>query len=487
MDYSLQSSDNKLYKAIQKNKKGKIVVFATKEMLENLNSNNIKEYYIDTTFRITQKKFLNFKLIIITGIDFIKNEAKISCFAFIENDDYMTYCKLFQFLNKIYNFNPEKINTDYNCEICKALNYWCDLFKQKPEHKYNFFAYEKFLRERTKVISSKKKEFNLCCLEVLINIELISFMDKNIINEQKKVLSEIMKRNYDCNKIFNYIEKNWFSHYLNEINFSKYNFSNYSTQNNYELFELYKSKHLSELYHKILDKFIPKYAISMNTFVAQFKKLLRNENIIIPFDFNDFKQKYEYHLQTLIYMINKYNLNKKPKWIEINTYIESLKFIIKENIVKIKGNNYNEQDILDIIKEINYWNVINTSNKSIEELLEDTNDDVLGTRQKSQNEKISNVFGMEYVKNIEKIEKNEIKGNDIVKEIKEDELKLNEQANDIVEEISKILDMYENMNETNIKNGKDIQNNEEINKENINFENNENSEDIITTKNIYNI
>ena len=225
----------------------------------------------------------------------------------------------------------------------------------------------------------------------------------------------------------------------------------------------------------------------MNTFVAQFKKLLRNENIIIPFDFNDFKQKYEYHLQTLIYMINKYNLNKKPKWIEINTYIESLKFIIKENIVKIKGNNYNEQDILDIIKEINYWNVINTSNKSIEELLEDTNDDVLGTRQKSQNEKISNVFGMEYVKNIEKIEKNEIKGNDIVKEIKEDELKLNEQANDIVEEISKILDMYENMNETNIKNKNNIQNNEEINKENINLENNENSDDIITTKNIYSI
>ena len=487
VDYSLKSNYKQSTKEIQKNKKGKIIVFATKDMFDNFNNKNIKEFYIDTTFRIIQKKFLNFKIIIITGVDYIKSELKISCFAFIENDDYMSYIKLFQFLNKIYNFNPLKINTDYDPEISKALNFWFDLFKLKPKHKYNFFAYEKFLRERTKTISNNKKEFNLCCLETLINIELISFMDKNNINEMKKVLSEIMKRNYDCNKIFNYIDKNWFSHYLDEINFSKLNLSNYKSELNSELYELYKSKHLSELNHKILDKFIPKYAISMNTFVAQFKKLLRNENIIIPFDFNNFKEKYEYHLQTLIYIINKYNLNQKPKWIEINIYIESLKYIIKENIMNIKGNNYNKQDIINIIKEINYWNVINTSNKNIEELLEDQTDDVLGTRQKIENGNINNnIFGMEFVKNIEKYEKNEIKE---IKEkdiMNEEEQKTKEQEdNDIVDEISKILDMNDNNNDIDTKKDNDIIFNEDINKENI--ENNENSEKILTTKDIYDI
>ncbi len=243
-----------------------------------------------------------------------------------------------------------------------------------------------------------------------------------------------MKRNYDCNKIFNNIDKYWFSHYLDEINFSKCNLSNYKPEYNSELYELYKLKYLSELYNKTLNKFIPKYAISMDSFISQFKKLLKNENVIIPFDFNDLNQKY--HLQTLIYIMNKYNLNAKPKWIEMNIYLESLKYIIKENIVKNQRNNFNEQDILYIIEEINLWNVINTINKSIEQLLEEQIDDVLGNRIKIENVNNSNIFRMEGVKNVEKYEKNDIKGADI---INEEEPKITRQENDIVDEIKIII------------------------------------------------
>ena len=475
VDYKIDLYDNKTKNIIKKNKKGKIVVFGIKDMFDNLNNYSVGEYLVDTSFRIIQKKFLNYKMVIVTGINYNKNEAKICCFAFMENDDYMSYCKLFQFLNKIYNFNPKIINTDYEQELCKSLNYWYDLFSYKPKHKYNFFSYEKFLRERLKTISNKKKEFTLSCLEALINLELVSFIDKNKVIEAKKVLSEIMKRNYDCNKIFNYIDKNWFNQYLNEINFSNLNLVDYKSQNNKELSELYKIYHISELYHKNLDSYIPKYAISMNTFISQFKKLFKNYNYNVSFDLNNINQKYEYHLQTLIYIINKNNINIKPKWIEIKTYVDSIKQIIIENN---ENNKYSEQDILNIIKDINYWNVINTCKKDIEQLLGDNSDDILGTRQILEIEKRDNEFGIECISNIEKYERNDLD------EKNNNEWMANEQTEEILGEIGKILDMNEKNKDKNLNNSRinEINNN----KENENFDNNENSEDIVTTKDIYN-
>ena len=343
------------------------------------------------------------------------------------------------------------------------------------------------MRERLKIISNNKKEFSLCCLEVLNNIELLSFLDKNKIKEMKDVLVEIMKRNYDCNKIFNYIDKNWFSQYLDEINFSEFNLTDYKSQNNSDLLELYKSYHISELYHRKLDSFLPKYAISINTIVAQFKKLLKEENNKIHFDLNNINQKFEYHLQCLIHIINKNEIKEKPKWIGIKTYLNCLKQIIKENNEDKK---YTEPEILHIIKDINYWNIINTSNKSIEEILEDQSDDILGTRPKSVEEKKFNEYGIECITNIEKYEQKESNELNKPKVENEKEEINNQQMDELVGEIEKLLDMSEYNQEINSNKKNNLISKEEINnKENKNydnFDNNQNSEDILTSKDIFN-
>ena len=138
---------------------------------------------------------------------------------------------------------------------------------------------------------------------------------------------------------------------------------------------IYDIKNISELLNKTLDHFLPKYAINFNVFISKFKKLFSNGNTIVINDNKNNNQRYDFHLQSLIYIINENKLNEKPKWIGIQTYIDSLLFIIKDNC-KINS----DKDINKIFKEINYWNIIDYSEKTIEQLLSDENDDLLKTR-----------------------------------------------------------------------------------------------------------
>ena len=233
----------------------------------------------------------------------------------MDKDDNISYYKVFKYLNTEYNFNPKIINTDYDPQLVKALKSE-NLFKEKPEHNYCYFTYEKFLRERIRTISNHKKSFSLCCLEILINIEIISFINKDKIEEMKKIIIDTLKKNYDCSKLFLYINKNWISHFINELNYSDY-LNNTKPENINFLKQLYRIKNISEICHKNLDLFIPKYAISINSFVNQFKKLFSSGNINIKNNFENFYYRYDFQLKTIIYIINEHKLNEKTKWNEI--------------------------------------------------------------------------------------------------------------------------------------------------------------------------
>jgi len=46
------------------------------------------------------------------------------------------------------------------------------------------------MRDKIKVLSPSKKNINLSCIEILINIELLSFIHKDKIDEMKKIISK---------------------------------------------------------------------------------------------------------------------------------------------------------------------------------------------------------------------------------------------------------------------------------------------------------
>jgi len=69
INYQLEEFDNVFKKNYMCNKKGRIIIFFSKDQIVHLNNDNIKEFFFDTTYRIIHKKFLKYKLIILSGFD----------------------------------------------------------------------------------------------------------------------------------------------------------------------------------------------------------------------------------------------------------------------------------------------------------------------------------------------------------------------------------------------------------------------------------
>ena len=147
-----------------------------------------------------------------------------------------------------------------------------------------------------------------------------------------------------------------------------------------------------------MELYLPRYPINTNIFINKFRQIFSNNNSIIKYDNNNINQKYHFHLLALLYLIKEKELNLNPTWIDIELYINTLKNIIKEK------SGLNDSKILDeILKEINYWNIIDYSDKNIERILDDDSDDLFETRKNLDNDDDNNIFSLDCIKNLVKI------------------------------------------------------------------------------------
>ena len=400
--YQKDEYNDKLKKKILMDKIGKIIFFGDKNMVIYLNDKNIDEYYFDTSFKIIQKKMQFFKFLIISGYDTSDNAIKICAYIFIEHPDINSYYNVFKYLNEEYNFNPKKIFHDYDEDLINALDKEY-LFKQKPIKKYCFFYYEKILRNKCKIISPSRKNINLSCLELIINILILSFINRDKINEMKKIIFDKCRKTEECLRLFEFLDKNFISKFINEINISKIiylNYNDYKANINQELKQFYEIKNRCELINITLEHFLPRYPINTNIFINKFRTLFSNNNTIIKYEKNNIKQRYDFNIQTLLYIIQENKINENPNWINVELYLNTLIKIIKEN------NDINDDKIVDeVMKEINYWNIIYYSDKNIEKLLDDDNDDLFETRKNLDSEEgdNDNVFSLDCIKDLGKI------------------------------------------------------------------------------------
>ena len=62
--YEIKENNNKIEK-----KEEKIIIITTESMENNLNSENINNFFIDVTYKVIPKKCHNYKLLTISGID----------------------------------------------------------------------------------------------------------------------------------------------------------------------------------------------------------------------------------------------------------------------------------------------------------------------------------------------------------------------------------------------------------------------------------
>ena len=124
--------------------------------MKNLNEENIKEYFIDITFKSIPKKFWPYKLLTISYFDNKCICTKICCFACIKYLDKQSYIKTFKFINELFDFNPSVVPTDYELALKLVLKEK-DLFVKPILHTLCYFHFSKAIKEEMKKLYLFKK------------------------------------------------------------------------------------------------------------------------------------------------------------------------------------------------------------------------------------------------------------------------------------------------------------------------------------------
>ena len=99
----------------------KIIIIGNKKSYQYLDYKINDEYFLDVTFKIILKKYLNYKMMIISTINKVNNTTKICFFITLKYTDTLSYIRIFGYLNKNFSFNPKIIHIDYENSLRLAL------------------------------------------------------------------------------------------------------------------------------------------------------------------------------------------------------------------------------------------------------------------------------------------------------------------------------------------------------------------------------
>ena len=102
-------------------RKQKIIIFGNKSRLNLMKKKDYIEYCIDITFKIIPKCYHPYKLLTIATLDNDNIKTILVGFVLFIYKDSISFLKIFEYLNNIYNFNPSRIHSDYEIGIELAL------------------------------------------------------------------------------------------------------------------------------------------------------------------------------------------------------------------------------------------------------------------------------------------------------------------------------------------------------------------------------
>ena len=158
----------------------KIIFFGTNEMFDNLANPDIKQYFIDITYKNIPNFYKPYKLLTIKGFNLKKNYSILFGLAWIKFEDEQSLKYKIKYLNDVYNLNPLIINIDYSLLLNKAiLNN--DIFLKKPIFINCFFHFCQILIRKMKNLKMKFNKTNSKIFIIAKNIEIICFLKPELI------------------------------------------------------------------------------------------------------------------------------------------------------------------------------------------------------------------------------------------------------------------------------------------------------------------
>ena len=116
-------------------------------MFENLNNKDIKQYFIDLTYKIIPRKFKPYKMLTIKGFNTDTKQSVLCTLICIKYEDENSIYYTMKYLHDFYNFNPEIINIDYSIALMNGLNNK-KLFDNNPIIIKCFFTFLNLLQKK---------------------------------------------------------------------------------------------------------------------------------------------------------------------------------------------------------------------------------------------------------------------------------------------------------------------------------------------------
>jgi len=133
--YNKNNKKEAITKRIQK-----IIFFGTQSMFNNLNNNNIEQYFIDITYKIVPLKYKPYKLLIIKGFNILEKQSVLCTLTFIKYEDENSMFYVFKYLHDFYKFNQSIVNIDFSIPLKNAL-IKNEIFDNKPKVVNCFFHF----------------------------------------------------------------------------------------------------------------------------------------------------------------------------------------------------------------------------------------------------------------------------------------------------------------------------------------------------------
>ena len=321
-------------------RKEKIVIFTTLKMRELLNNSEIYNYFMDVTYKIIPKAQKPYKLMTITEVNNKNNTTNLCALIGIIYEDYLSFYYTLKYLNNFYNFEPKIIHIDFSLSERKALN-MDSLFKRPPIIISCFFHFSQSIFKKMKdykIINKKLSKHAFC---ILRNIELICFINPDLLKKYENFLESFLKTNEEI-KLFKYIKKNWLDKDHKIFNYYQL-IKNEKDINQDIINHFYITNNIAESFHSKMNYYLPKRKITSNDFLKSIKSIL---------NFNEIKNnkivRKDFITRTLIKLASNIKSEKNFIWISYDLFKKE-----QRKIISINTNIFNFNAVDNIINEIN--------------------------------------------------------------------------------------------------------------------------------------
>ena len=152
-EYNKNSNKETISKRIEN-----IIFFGTRSMFDNLNNNNINQYFIDITYKIVPLIFKPYKLLTIKGFNISEKQSVLCTLTFIKYEDEISMFYVFKYLHDFYNFNPSIVNIDFSMSLKNVLNK-NEIFDNKPKVVNCFFHFSQAISKKIKNLKIPNDKF----------------------------------------------------------------------------------------------------------------------------------------------------------------------------------------------------------------------------------------------------------------------------------------------------------------------------------------